>query len=471
MLRLYDTATRRKGLLRPLSEGRIGIYTCGPTLHAYAHLGLIRRLLAVDVLKKLLLCDGYQVRHIVNLTDIDDKTIAESARRGVRLEELTGQFAKEFFDDLASLRISPADHYPRATEHVDDMVGLTRRLVDAGLAYERHRSVYFDISRFAAYGRLSSVDRSRVRTGVTVDMDYYEKDDAHDFTLLRRSDLAELRRRITYHTDWGNVRPGWHIECAAMASKYLGEQFDIHTSGEDLVFPHNENENAICEALSGRPMARTWLHTGLVLRKGKKMSRSAGSALTFRDLAGRGYSGSQVRFALLLVHYRRHRDFSFDRLDAACRELARLDALVRNLRQVRAEGDAHREVDDAVETADRGFFEALRDDLNVPKAKAALFGLARVLNARMQKGGIVRRDADLALDFLYRADRVFSVLDFGAGPAVAPELDERVAELLAERDRARAARDWTKADALRDELAALGMEIEDTPKGSRIKGR
>jgi cysteinyl-tRNA synthetase len=471
MLRLHDTATRRKQLLRPLAEGRIGIYTCGPTLHAYAHLGLLRRLLAVDVLKKLLLHDGYQVRHIVNLTDIDDKTIGESARRGVRLEELTGQFAKEFFDDMAALRLSPADHYPRATEHISDMVELTQKLVDKGLAYERHRSVYFDISGFAAYGRLSRVDRARIRTGATVDMDYYEKDDAHDFTLMRRSDLAELRRRITYKTDWGNVRPGWHIECAAMASKYLGEQFDIHTSGEDLVFPHNENENAICEALSGKPMARLWLHAGLVLHGGKKMSRSAGTAVTLRDLAGRGYTGSQVRYALLQAHYRRHLDFSFDMLDAARRELERLDALVRNLRLVRAEGEPHKDVDEAVEEADHAFFAALRDDLNVPKARACLFDLGRTLNRRMQKPGLVRRDADLALDFLYRTDRIFSVLDFAAGPPVAAPQDETVERLLAERDRARAERDWARADALRDELAALGAVVEDTPKGSRIKRR
>jgi cysteinyl-tRNA synthetase len=465
MLRLYDTASRKKLLLRPLVEGRIGIYTCGPTLHAYAHLGLFRRLLTVDVLKKLLLGDGYQVRHIVNLTDIDDKTIGESGRRGVRLEELTGQFAKEFFDDVAALRLAPADHYPRATEHVEDMLAVTRRLVEKGLAYERQRSVYFDISRFAPYGRLSRVDRSRIRTGATVDMDYYEKDDAHDFTLVRRSDLAELRRRISYKTEWGNVRPGWHIECAAMASKYLGEQFDIHTSGEDLVFPHNENENAICEALSGRPMARLWLHAGLVLREKKKMSRSTGTAVTFRDLAGRGYTGSQVRYFLLQVHYRRHLDFTFEALDAACRELARLDALVRNLRLVRAEGDPHRDVDDAVEEADRAFFAALRDDLNVPRAKACLFDLGKTLNTRLNRGMLARRDAELALDFLYRADRVFSVLDFAA----APELDEQVAQLLAERARAREARDWPKADALRAELTALGVTVEDTIRGSRVK--
>jgi cysteinyl-tRNA synthetase len=416
VLRLHDTLTRKRSLLRPLVPGRVGIYTCGPTLHAFAHLGLIRRLLAVDILKRLLAHEGYQVRHVMNLTDIDDKTIAESARRGVSLGELTGEYAREFFDDVAALRMFPADHCPRATEHVDDMVHLAQRLVHAGLAYERQRSVYFDISRFPGYGCLSGVDRTKIRTGVTVDMDYYDKDDAHDFTLMRRSDLGEIRRHITYHTEWGNVRPGWHIECAAMSMRYLGEEFDIHTSGHDLVFPHNENENAICQALTGRPLARVWLHAGLVLRQGKKMSRSAGSALTLRDLLGRGYSGSQVRYYLLGVHYRRPLEFSFEGLDAACRELARLNRLCASLRQVAADGDPHREVDDLVAAADAGFWDALREDLSVPQARGHLFTMLRALNTRIAGGGLVRADAELALDFLQRADRVLAVLSFDEAP-------------------------------------------------------
>jgi cysteinyl-tRNA synthetase len=421
VLRLHDTLTRKKCLLRPLVAGRVGIYTCGPTLHAFAHLGLIRRLLAVDILKRLLAHEGYQVRHVMNLTDIDDKTIAESARRGVSLGELTGGYAREFFDDVAALRMFPADHCPRATEHVDDMVRLAQRLVQAGLAYERQRSVYFDISRFADYGRLSGIDRSKIRTGATVDMDYYDKDDAHDFTLMRRSDLGEIRRHITYHTEWGNVRPGWHIECAAMSMRYLGEEFDIHTSGHDLVFPHNENENAICQALTGRPLARLWLHAGLVLRHGKKMSRSAGSALTLRDLLGRGYTGSQVRYYLLGIHYRRPLEFSFEGLDAACRELARLNRLCASLRQLRADGEAHREVDDLVAAADAGFWDALREDLSVPQARGHLFAMLRALNARIAGGGLVRADAELALDFLQRADRVLAVLSFDVAPGPHPE--------------------------------------------------
>jgi cysteinyl-tRNA synthetase len=245
MIAVYNTLTRRKMQFRPFNEGKVGIYTCGPTLHDLAHIGLIRRLLAVDILKKVLQHDGYQVRHIVNLTDIDDKTIGESARRGQRLDELTDHYATEFYSDMATLRMFPADHYPRATEHVDEMVEMTRELARAGSAYEMRRSVYFDISSFRSYGKLSRVDLSKIRSGATVDLDYYEKDNPRDFTLMRRSDLAELRRRITYKTEWGNVRPGWHIECAAMAAKYLGLPFDIHTSGQDLVFPHNENENVL----------------------------------------------------------------------------------------------------------------------------------------------------------------------------------------------------------------------------------
>jgi cysteinyl-tRNA synthetase len=450
MLRLYNTLTRRKMQFRPFNEGKVGIYSCGPTLHDLAHIGLIRRLLAVDILKKVLQRDGYQVRHIVNLTDIDDKTIGESARRGQRLDQLTDYYATEFYDDVTTLRMFPADHYPRATEHVGDMIEMTQELTRAGLAYEMRRSVYFDISNFRGYGKLSRVDLSKIRSGSTVDLDYYEKDNPRDFTLMRRSDLAELRRRISYKTEWGNVRPGWHIECAAMAAKYLGLPFDIHTSGQDLVFPHNENENAICEGLSGKPMARYWMHVGLMLRRGKKMSRSSGSALTLRDLLCRGYSGSQVRYFLLQTHYRRQADFSFARLDAACKELARLNALIRELRQVKGGEGAHKAVDDMVGDADRDFFAALYDDLNVPKARARLFELLKRLNKHMASCPFSRCDAELALDFVYRADRILCVLDFGQEALLGDEL---------------------RADELRQELAALGVNLDDTLSGSRVRAR
>jgi cysteinyl-tRNA synthetase len=300
-----------------------------------------------------------------------------------------------------------------------------------------------------------------------VDLDYYEKDNPRDFTLMRRSDLAELRRRISYKTEWGNVRPGWHIECAAMAAKYLGLPFDIHTSGQDLVFPHNENENAICEGLSGKPMARYWMHVGLMLRRGKKMSRSSGSALTLRDLLCRGYSGSQVRYFLLQTHYRRQADFSFARLDAACNELARLNALVRELRRVKSGEGAHKAVDDMVGGADRDFFAALHDDLNVPKARARLFELLKHLNKHMVSSPFSRCDAELALDFLYRADRILCVLDFGLEAL----LDDDLNLLIEERSQARASGDYARADALRQELAALGVNLDDTPSGARVRAR
>jgi cysteinyl-tRNA synthetase len=465
MIKLYSTQTRRKMHFRPFNEGKVGIYTCGPTLHDLAQIGLIRRLLAVDVLKKVLQHDGYQVRHIVNLTDIDDKTIAESARRGVQLDELTNQYATEFYNDMATLRMFPADHYPRATEHVNDMIEMTRELIDAGTAYEMQRSVYFDISSFAGYGKLSRVDLSKIKSGATVDLDYYEKDNPRDFTLMRRSDLAELRRRIAYKTEWGNVRPGWHIECAAMATRYLGVPFDIHTSGQDLTFPHNENENAICESLSGRPMARYWMHVGLTLRKGKKMSRSAGNALTLRDLLGRGYSGSQVRYFLLQTHYRRQLDFSFARLDSACKELERLNAVIKNLRQVRGGEGSHKVVDDMVADADRDLFAALHDDLNVPRARACVFELLKRINKHMASSPFSQCDAQLALDFLYRADRILCVLDFSQ-PAL---LDDHVNLLIDERNAARESGDYPRADALRQELEGLGVAVDDMPGGSRVR--
>jgi len=467
MIRLYNTLTRRKMHFRPFNEGKVSIYTCGPTLHDVAHIGLIRRLLAVDILKKVLQHDGYQVRHIVNLTDIDDKTIGESARRGQRLDELTDHYATEFYDDMATLRMFPADHYPRATEHVDDMIEMTRQLAEAGAAYEMRRSVYFDISSFPGYGKLSRVDLSKIRSGATVDLDYYEKDNPRDFTLMRRSDLAELRRRITYKTEWGNVRPGWHIECAAMAAKYLGLPFDIHTSGQDLVFPHNENENAICESLSGEPMARYWMHVGLMLRRGKKMSRSSETALTLRDLLGRGYSGSQLRYFLLQIHYRRQAEFSFARLDAAAKELARFNALIKKLRPVTGGDGPHKAVDEMVAEADRSFFAAMHDDLNVPKARAYLFELSKRLNKHMDSHPFSGSDAQLALDLFWRADRILCVLDFGQEiPA-----DDHINLLIEERSAARASGDFERADALRRELEALGVALDDTPSGSRVRPR
>ncbi len=467
MLRLYNTVSRRKEWFRPLVEGRVGIYTCGPTLNDLAHVGLIRRLLTVDLFKRLLMHEGYHVRHIVNLTDVDDKTIAESARRGIRLEELTGHYAAEFFQDVATLRMVPADHYPRATEHVDDMIAFTKGLVDKGLAYERQRSVYYAIGKFPGYGRLSRIDLKGVKAGATVDLDYYEKDHPGDFTVMRRSDLGELRRRICWATDWGQVRPGWHIECAAMARKYLGDSFDVHTSGLDLAFPHNENENALCEGLTGKPMARYWMHSGMIQRKGRKMSRSAGSAVTLRDLLDRGYTGSQARWFLLGVHYRRPLEFDFDALDTACRELARIDDLIRNLRQVRRGGGSHREIDEAVLLADLEFFTAMRDDLNVPRARAALFDVVRVANGRIANGTASRCDAQLVIDFLYRADRVLAVMDFAEAPAVDPRIDA----LLADRDAARQSGDYARADAIRSELASLGIQVEDTPGGARVRKR
>jgi cysteinyl-tRNA synthetase len=467
MIKLYNTLTRRKVHFRPLAEGKVGIYTCGPTLHDLAHIGLIRRLLAVDILKKVLQRDGYQVRHIVNLTDIDDKTIDESARRGQRLDELTDHYAAEFYNDMATLRMFPADHYPRATEHVDDMVEMTRQLAEVGTAYEMRRSVYFDISSFPGYGKLSRVDPSKIRSGATVDLDYYEKDNPCDFTLMRRSDLAELRRRITYKTDWGNVRPGWHIECAAMAAKYLGLPFDIHTSGQDLVFPHNENENAICESLAGEPMARYWMHVGLMLRRSKKMSRSSGTALTLRDLLGRGYTGSQIRYFLLQIHYRRQFDFSFARLDAARKELGRFNALIKKLRRVSGGDGFHKAVDEMVGDAYRGFFAAMHDDLNVPKARACLFELLKRLNKHMDSCPFSKGDAQLALDFLWRADRILCVLDFGQEMVMGDDINL----LIEERNEARAAGDFERADALRQELKVHGVALDDTPSGSRVRPR
>ncbi len=297
-LRFFNTLSHRYEAFEPLGGEEVMIYSCGPTVDSPIHLGGCRRLIAADLLCRRLEVKGYRVKHVMNITDLDDRTIEEAERRGVPIRDLTLEMEQEFLDDVDSLNVRRADVYPRASEHVHDMLDLTSRLVSGGFAYEKLRSVYFDISQKEGYGKLSGFDLGKIRPGNTVDMDSYEKDSPSDFTLFKRSTLGEIKKGIAFKTDWGSVRPGWHIECAAMAMKHLGEQFDIHTSSVDLIFPHHENEIAICEAITGKPPAKYWLHSELVLFEGKKMSRVSGTALTLAELMEKGYAPRTVRYWL-----------------------------------------------------------------------------------------------------------------------------------------------------------------------------
>jgi len=473
-LELHDTLCRARRPFVPLVPGKASVYSCGPTLHADPTIGVWRRVLTADLLRRYLEHLGLEVKHVMNLTDIDDKTIAESERQGVPIAELTTAVAERFFAALDLLGVKRAWRYPRASEHVDDMIAFARRLVERGFAYEKLRSVYFDLGRFPRYGALSGLDLSKIRLGSTVDLDEYEKADPRDFTLFKRATLAEMARDIFYETEWGNVRPGLHVECATMATRFLGEEFDLHTSGSDLLFPHNENEIAQCEALHGRSPARYWLHSELVLVEGKKMSRSAGNATTLADVQALGYSPRELRYLILGTHYRQPLAFAPARLEAARAALRRLDLFVCRLRLAAAEppappGDA---APPREEELPEGFARlllhelerALDADLNVPMALGLLFTAVRRVNPLLARRSLSSRLAGRLLETIRQLDGILGIFDLQS-PLPQPD-DPAVTALLCQRKEARQRRDYAAADQLRDRLRELGYTLEDTPGGT-----
>ena len=470
-LRLTNTLTKKKEVFEPLESGRVRIYSCGPTAYEYAHLGLCRRVVLADVLRRVLEHHGYSVTHVMNVTDIDDKTIGAALARGEDLKTFTGRYTRAFQEDVNTLNVLPAYRYPLASEHVQDMIDVALRLVDAGFAYEKHGSVYFDVSKLPSYGRLSRVNMDRIHVGRTVDLDDYDKDSPVDFTLFKRVTLKELKNGIGYQTPWGQARPGWHIECVAMSMKYLGEFFDIHTSGCDLIFPHHENEIAMATVLTGLPLARTWLHSELILVDGKKMSRSAGNVITLRDLLERGYTGREVRYYLMKTHYRKPLNFSFAHLDQSAKALRRLEDFSSWIKELasreRQAGSRHNQaVAELVEELELNFFAAMNDDLNVSMALGALFSFIKRLNLlEKEQGPLDPAGATRAWDALVSLDRVLGVLPTrGTGTGFGPD----VYKLVEERERARRERDWERADRIRRRLLELGVEVVDTPMGARL---
>jgi cysteinyl-tRNA synthetase len=421
-----------------------------------------------DLLKRALEYQGYEVTHVMNITDLDDKTIQAALSQGLSLKELTDRYTQAFMEDVSSLNIRPAACYPRASAHVAAMIQLTERLIDAGYAYVKHGSVYFDISKLPSYGKLSRVDLSSIDIGRTVDLDDYEKDSPVDFTLFKRVTLDELKRGIGFETKWGQVRPGWHIECAAMSMRYLGEFFDIHTSGCDLIFPHHENEIAIAMALTNQPLARTWIHSELILVDGKKMSRSAGNVVTLRDLNKKGFTGRHVRFFLLRTHYRKPLHFSYDHLEESAKALKRFDYFVSEIQALTIgkdpAGEPGPDIKKALEAMKNDFNHAVNDDLNISKALGAIFRLIRHVNSLISAKRLSPMDAKNVMDALQDVDKVLGCLDISIPD---PELSREIQDLVSQREKARASSDWDKADDIRQRLLNLGVEVMDTPGGIR----
>ena len=447
-------------------SGEVTMYCCGPTVHQRPHLGLLRRMLADDLVRRSLELAGYTVKQAVSITDIDDLTIQESEHTGEKLGDLCARNQAAFHQDLQALGILPARAYVRSSESVEEMLALTRSLLEKGYAYEKLNSVYFNISRLKSYGELSGKDLGKIKLGATVDLERYDKDDPRDFTLFRRCTLSEMRKGLSYKTEWGNVRPSWHVECSAMARAQLGDRFDIHTGSTDLIFPHNENEIAQSRALSGRPGARYWLHSELVLVGGKKMTYQEQSRVTLPDLLARGYSAREVRFFLLQTHYRQPINLTDEGVSAARASLRRIDAFWDALGAAAPREQRVADLAGWLVRLKDDFTAAVFDDINISAALAAVFRLIRQVNHLLAQGGLCREDAEEVKQALRQADTVLAVLPEERQSEALPE---EVLELVARRKQARQEGDFALADELRQKLADLGYSVQDLAGDTQVK--
>jgi cysteinyl-tRNA synthetase len=462
MIRFFNTMSGKLEDFRPLEEGEVKLYTCGPTVYDYAHIGNFRAYMFEDLLKRFLLFKGFKVRHVMNITDVEDKIIRAATELGISLQQYTKKYTDAFFLDLERLNILPADVYPRATEHIPEMVDMVLALLDKGFAYQKDGSYYFDISRFPGYGRLSRIDMDERKAGVRIDSDEYEKESVHDFALWK----AQKEGEFFWDTELGPGRPGWHIECSVMSSKYLGDSFDIHCGGVDNIFPHHENEIAQSEANTGRRFVRYWLHCQHLVRDGQKMSKSRGNTISIRELlTEHGADPMALRLLLLSTHYRKMLNFTLEALHQAESSLQRMRDFLYEL-ETRSfpEGDSAR-VEDLISSGEAEFESGLSDDLNISTALSAVFGLIKRANILLAREEISAKGAVLLGKAVRSWDRVLGILP-DREPQVLPD---EIKHWIDERERARAAKDFARADSIRDKLLGRGIALEDTKDGVRWK--
>jgi cysteinyl-tRNA synthetase len=465
-LSLYNTLTRRKEVFVPIRENHVTLYSCGPTLCRLVHVGHARQLVFSDLLRRYLEYKGYEVNHVVNLTDLDDRTIEGAEKEGVPLKEFTERHYREFIRDLDALRVRKASAYPRASEHVPEMIDLAAKLVEKGYAYEKFRSLYFDISRFRDYGKLSRVDLDKMRLGKTVDLERYEKGNPRDFTLLKRSTLSELKKGVFFQTQWGNVRPSWHLECPVMARRHFGDTHDIQTGGVDLVFPHHENALAISRAITGKSPANFWIHHELVMVEGKKpVEGKEEEPYSIRNLLQRGYTGREIRYWLISHHHNKPLSFSYPKLDMARKTLSNLDTFVQKLHFC-SRGAPQADMDQLVYDLKHKFVEAMDDNLNIGRALAALFEFTRQINRRMDRAGLAESDREKALEALKGVNAVVDVMNLTPAGR-----DQEVEALVRKREDARRRKDWSEADRIRERLRGMGIEVTDAREGAMWRRR
>lgn len=463
-MKVYNSLTRRVEPLVPLADNTIRLYTCGPTVYNFAHIGNFRAYTFEDILRRVIQFNGMKIKQVMNLTDVDDKTIRGANAAGVALTDYTKTYKDAFFADLKKLNVQPAEVYPAATDHIPEMIALVEKLVAKGVAYKSDDgSVYFAVTKFPAYGQLAHIDFDNQRTGARCAADEYDKENVGDFALWKAWEASD--GPVGWDSPWGRGRPGWHIECSAMSMKYLGETFDLHTGGIDNLFPHHENEIAQAEAATGQPFVKTWMHCAHLRVNGEKMSKSLGNFFTLRDLIEKGWSGREIRYVLINAHYRQGLNFAFTALEDARKSLARVDTCVDALEKCAADAAAG-ETPAFAAQAYANFTAAVNDDLNTPKGFAALFELVHGANATLQTGALTPAQAAAVLAVFHRLDEVLGVVFFGKAAKVETPAD--VQALLDLRAAARAAKNWAESDRLRDAIAAAGWLVKDSKDGQTV---
>jgi cysteinyl-tRNA synthetase len=463
-LHLHNTLTGVKEPFEPLEDGQVRMYTCGPTVWNFAHIGNLRAFLFYDLVRRHLQVSGYRVVHVMNLTDIDDRILDQAGHAGVTIGEYVKPFEAAFFEDMASLRAQRAEHYPRATEHIPDMVAMIQTLIENDNAYITDGDVYFRIASFPAYGALSHLDRAGLKAGARVATDKYDKESVSDFALWKHSHPGDEKLGAAWDAPFGRGRPGWHIECSAMSKRYLGDTLDIHAGGVDLMFPHHENEIAQSEAANHKTFARMWLHSEhLADATGEKMSKSAGGFTTLRDLIQAGHDPLAIRFFLIAnAHYRSRLRLSAEALHSAAEQVRRLRELAERVRRSKPAAQDDPDFKNRVDEVRTGYRQALDDDLNLPQGVGLVFDLIREANSALDAERVGEQSMAALEGLIDEVDAHLDVVH-----AEEPGLAEEVERLIAEREDARKSREFAKADRIREDLRQRGIALEDSKEGVR----
>ena len=458
--RFYNTINRKKVEFEPITPGTVKLYTCGPTVYDTAHIGNFRTFLFEDLLKRFLIFKGYEVYHVMNITDVDDKTIKRAITEEITINELTLKYTEEFMNDIKSLKILPADKYPRATDHIDEMIKMIQALEENGYAYETEdHSVYFRLDAYDSYGQLTQIDLTQQRVNERIINDEYSKDNPQDFALWKARDDDD--GKIYWESPWGRGRPGWHIECSAMSIKYLGNHFDIHCGGVDNIFPHHENEIAQSVSATQEPFVNYWMHSEYLQIQGDKMSKTLGNYYKISDLISEGFTAEEIRFTLLNAHYRSKLDFSLKQKQEARTTIQRITDFQQRLLELKDSSETESSIPDEFEE----FVAALDDDLDTPKAFAIFFGWIRSMNKLLDRGEFKFSQINGGLDFIDKFDDLFAIIPD------AESIPQNIYDLIKKREKARLKQDWKTADKIRNQLYQEGWLVADSPSGPKVRSK